>query len=91
CHDRRRISSCRSGEGEDRHVRQVYFVTTDWVEKMVSETEGLDEHTKHKAGFYVKQITAALSPTNFIATNPQLYRETIATRGANLVRGMKML
>ncbi|MBY5312275.1 class I poly(R)-hydroxyalkanoic acid synthase [Rhizobium leguminosarum] len=72
-------------------LRQVYFVTTDWVEKMVSETEGLDEHTKHKAGFYVKQITAALSPTNFIATNPQLYRETIATSGANLVRGMKML
>ncbi len=39
----------------------------------------------------MKQITAALSPTNFIATNPQLYRETIATSGANLVRGMKML
>ncbi|MGO7823109.1 hypothetical protein ACC684_39010, partial [Rhizobium ruizarguesonis] len=34
---------------------------------------------------------AALSPSNFIATNPQLYRETIATSGANLVRGMKML
>ncbi|MGO7668110.1 hypothetical protein ACC697_37995 [Rhizobium ruizarguesonis] len=26
-----------------------------------------------------------------MATNPQLYRETIATSGANLVRGMKML
>ncbi|WP_354541070.1 class I poly(R)-hydroxyalkanoic acid synthase [Rhizobium sp. OAE497] len=72
-------------------LRQVYFITADWAEKMVTQTEGLDEHTKHKAGFYVKQITAALSPTNFVATNPQLYRETIASSGENLVRGMKML
>ncbi|WP_310299023.1 class I poly(R)-hydroxyalkanoic acid synthase [Rhizobium sp. BE258] len=72
-------------------LRQVYFITADWAEKMVTQTEGLDEHTKHKAGFYIKQITAALSPTNFVATNPQLYRETIASSGENLVRGMKML
>ena len=72
-------------------LKQVYFVTADWAEKLVAETEGLDEHTKHKAGFYVKQITAALSPTNFVVTNPQVYRETIATSGENLVRGMKML
>jgi polyhydroxyalkanoate synthase len=72
-------------------LKQAYFVTADWAEKLVTETEGLDEHTRHKAGFYVKQITAALSPTNFVATNPQLYRETIATSGENLVRGMKML
>ncbi len=72
-------------------LKQVYLITADWAEKMVSETEGLDEHTKHKAGFYVKQITAALSPSNFVATNPQLYRETISSSGENLVRGMKML
>jgi polyhydroxyalkanoate synthase len=72
-------------------LRQVYFITADWAEKMVTQTEGLDEHTKHKAGFYIKQITAALSPSNFVATNPQLYRETIASSGENLVRGMKML
>lgn len=72
-------------------LRQVYLITADWAEKIVAETEGLDEHTKHKAGFYVKQITAALSPSNFVATNPQLYRETVATSGENLVRGMQML
>lgn len=72
-------------------LKQAYFVTSDWAEKLVTETEGLDEHTRHKAGFYLKQITAALSPTNFVATNPQLYRETIATSGENLVRGMQML
>jgi polyhydroxyalkanoate synthase len=72
-------------------LRQAYVVTADWAEKLVSQTEGLDEHTRHKAGFYVRQITAALSPSNFVVTNPQVYRETIATSGENLVRGMRML
>jgi polyhydroxyalkanoate synthase len=58
---------------------------------MVEGAEGLDEHTKHKARFYVKQISGALSPSNFLATNPELIRETVKENGANLVRGMTML
>ncbi len=72
-------------------LRQAYLVTADWAEKMVSQAEGLDEHTRHKAAFYVRQITSALSPSNFVTTNPQLYRETVASNGENLVRGMRML
>ncbi|KQS74539.1 poly(3-hydroxyalkanoate) synthetase [Rhizobium sp. Leaf384] len=72
-------------------LRQAYLVLSDWAEKMVTRTDGLDEHTRHKAAFYVRQITDALSPSNFIATNPQLYRETVAANGANLVNGMRML
>ncbi|MET0358544.1 MAG: alpha/beta fold hydrolase, partial [Pararhizobium sp.] len=72
-------------------LRQAYLVLSDWAETMVTRTEGLDEHTRHKAAFYVRQVTEALSPSNFIATNPQLYRETVAANGANLVNGMRML
>ncbi|MCM2399731.1 class I poly(R)-hydroxyalkanoic acid synthase [Rhizobium sp. S153] len=72
-------------------LRQAYVILSDWAEKLVNEAEGLDEHTRHKAAFYVRQITAALSPTNFVVTNPQLYRETVASHGANLVKGMQML
>jgi polyhydroxyalkanoate synthase len=72
-------------------LRQIYSVTGSWAEKLVTEAEGLDDHTRHKAAFYVKQITAALSPANFALTNPEVYRETVATSGANLVAGMKML
>ncbi|HVK90300.1 MAG TPA: alpha/beta fold hydrolase, partial [Mycoplana sp.] len=72
-------------------LRQAYFVTSDWAERMVDDAEGLDEHTRHKAAFYVRQITSAISPSNFVTTNPQLYRETVASNGENLVRGMRML
>nr|WP_246801860.1 MULTISPECIES: poly(3-hydroxyalkanoate) polymerase subunit PhaC [Ensifer] len=71
-------------------IRQAYFVTSDWAERMVEDAEGLDDHTKHKAAFYVRQVSSALSPTNFVTTNPQLYRETVASSGANLVKGMQM-
>ncbi|MGG6893596.1 PHA/PHB synthase family protein [Rhizobium sp. BR 315] len=72
-------------------LKQTYLLTAGWAEKLVGDAEGMDEHTRHKAVFYTKQITAAFSPTNFVVTNPQLYRETIASNAENLVRGMKML
>ena len=72
-------------------LKQVYIITSRWAGDLVTEAEGLDEHTRHKAGFYVRQITNAISPSNFILTNPELFRETVASNGENLVRGMKML
>ncbi len=72
-------------------VKQAYLVTSRWAEAMVEEAEGLDDHTRARAGFYVKQLSSALSPSNFVATNPELLRETMRENGANLVRGMSML
>jgi polyhydroxyalkanoate synthase len=72
-------------------LKQAYLITSRWAEKLVDEAQGLDEHTRHKAEFYVKQLASALSPSNFLATNPELIRTTIKENGANLVRGMKML
>jgi polyhydroxyalkanoate synthase subunit PhaC len=70
-------------------LKQFYLVTTSLADKFVNEAE-LDEHLKHKAAFYAKQIANALSPSNFVVTNPELLRETISSNAENLVRGMKM-
>jgi polyhydroxyalkanoate synthase len=72
-------------------LKQAYLLTTDWAERMVREAEGIDDHTKRKAEFYVKQISNAISPSNFVLTNPELFRETLGSSGENLVRGMRML
>jgi polyhydroxyalkanoate synthase len=72
-------------------LKQAYLLTTDWAERMVREAEGIDEHTRRKAEFYVKQISNAVSPSNFVLTNPELFRETLGSSGENLVRGMQML
>ena len=72
-------------------VMQLYLLTTQWAQDLVRNAEGLDEHTRKKAEFYVLQITNALAPSNFVLTNPEVLRETLASSGDNLVRGMKML
>ncbi|HVX77674.1 MAG TPA: class I poly(R)-hydroxyalkanoic acid synthase [Bradyrhizobium sp.] len=70
---------------------QLYLLTTQWAQDLVRNAEGLDPHTRHKAEFYVQQVTNALAPSNFVLTNPEVLRETLASSGDNLVRGMKML
>jgi polyhydroxyalkanoate synthase len=72
-------------------VMQAYLLTTQWAQDLVRNAEGLDPHTRKKAEFYVAQISNALAPSNFIMTNPELLRTTLASNGDNLVRGMKML
>ena len=72
-------------------LKQAYLVTSRWAKDLVERADGLDDHTRHKASFYVKQVANAISPSNFVLTNPELFRETVASDGENLVRGMKML
>jgi polyhydroxyalkanoate synthase len=72
-------------------LKQAYLATSHWARDLVERADGLDERTRHKARFYVKQLSDAISPSNFILTNPELFRETVATNGENLVRGMRML
>jgi len=72
-------------------VMQAYLLTTEWANDLVKNAEGLDAHTRKKAEFYVQQFANALSPSNFVLTNPEVLRQTVATNGDNLARGMKML
>ena len=72
-------------------VKQAYLVASEWADKMVDDANGIDDHTRAKARFYVKQLSSALSPSNFVPLNPELLRTTFQENGANLVRGMKML
>ena len=72
-------------------LKQAYLLSTTWAQHLVDDAAGLDPHTKQKAEFYVRQIANAISPTNFVLTNPELLRETFNSSGENLVRGMHML
>ncbi|HEY7843040.1 MAG TPA: class I poly(R)-hydroxyalkanoic acid synthase [Bradyrhizobium sp.] len=72
-------------------MMQAYLLTTQWAQDLVRNAEGVDPHTRKKAEFYVNQIANAMAPSNFVLTNPEVLRETLAQNGDNLVRGMKML
>src|SRR4029077_16960570 len=72
-------------------LKQAYLLSTRWAKQLVADAADLDPHTRQKAEFYVRQITNAVSPSNFVLTNPELLRETLLSNADNLVRGMRML
>lgn len=72
-------------------LRQAHAIVTTWAEDLVKRSDDVDAHTRDKARFYLRQITSALSPSNFLATNPELIKETWATSGDNLARGAALL
>ena len=72
-------------------LKQTYLLTSQWANRLVKDTTGVDAHTRQKAEFYVRQFSDAFSPANFVLTNPELLRETVFSNAGNLVRGTRML
>lgn len=72
-------------------IKQSYLLTSHWIEKVVGQTEGLDDETRSKINFMTKQYLSAVSPTNFLFTNPEVLEETLNTKGENLIRGLENL
>jgi polyhydroxyalkanoate synthase len=73
------------------HIKQSYLLTAEWLRQNADETELEDQHTTQKLRFYMRQFVNAMAPTNFAATNPTVLKETMETRGENLIRGLNHL
>jgi polyhydroxyalkanoate synthase len=72
-------------------MKQAYLLTSKWAEDMIDNAATVDQHTRHRAEFYLNQIVSALSPSNFPFTNPEVIRTTVSTNAQNLARGMTQL
>jgi len=72
-------------------IKQSYLITAGHLNGVVSDVQGLDESTQRKVSFFTKQYIDALSPTNFALSNPEVVRETVASKGQNLIKGFDNL
>ena len=72
-------------------VKQTYLLTANWIQATVKGVDGLDPKTAEKVNFYTRQAVDAVSPSNFIATNPKVLKATIDSKGENLIRGLDRL
>ena len=72
-------------------IKQSYLLTSRWMQSTVSGVEGMDKKTADKVDFYTRQFTDALSPSNFVLTNPEVLRTTLESGGENLVKGLENL
>ncbi len=71
-------------------VKQNYLLVSQLM-KQIIETSEIDEKTKNKLSFYSNQYMDAFSPSNFIATNPEVLKLAQETNGQSLVDGFKNL
>ena len=90
-HDRRFMHPAWSENHFLDFTKQSYLIVARWLEKTISNVQGLDEHDKAKAIFYSKQFIDACSPTNFAMLNPEVVEETVHSKGENLLRGLRNL
>ncbi len=72
-------------------IKQSYLLTARWMQNTVREVEGLDDQTAKKVDFYTGQFVDAMAPSNFVMTNPEVLRETLDSKGENLVKGLQNL
>lgn len=71
-------------------LRQTYLMTGNWLQEMVQRTDDeMDPHTARKVNFYMRQFIDAMSPSNFLFTNPEVLKATIDSHGENLLRGLR--
>jgi poly[(R)-3-hydroxyalkanoate] polymerase subunit PhaC len=72
-------------------VKQSYLIASRHIQGAVAGVEGLPEEAQKKVAFFTRQYVDALAPSNFVMTNPQVLRETLASGGQNLVKGLNNL
>jgi polyhydroxyalkanoate synthase len=73
------------------YIKQSYLLAARHIQQAVGQVEGLPPESEKKVAFFTRQYVDALAPSNFLLTNPQVLRETLATGGQNLVRGLANL
>ncbi len=70
-------------------MKQSYLLTSNWLNGLVAEVDGVAPLEKRRVEFFMKMLTDAISPSNFLMSNPAALREAMQTGGESLVRGME--
>ena len=70
-------------------IKQSYLLMSQYARRLVQETEGLDEKTAARAEFFTQLSLDAMSPTNFMNTNPAVLEKVVETKGMSLLHGLK--
>ena len=73
------------------YVKQQYALNARAIRDAVQEVDDLDPVEKRRLEYFSRQIIDMMSPTNFLATNPDALERAVATEGESLIRGLENL
>ena len=72
-------------------IKQSYLLSARYIQDAVKQADGMEPATAQKVDFYSRQFIDAMSPSNFLMTNPEVLRKTAETGGENLIKGLNNL
>lgn len=70
-------------------IYQNFLLTQQWWYNAACDIDGVSEREEHVVSFLSRQILDMISPSNFVATNPEVADLTAREGGMNLVRGFQ--
>ncbi|TAL61983.1 MAG: class I poly(R)-hydroxyalkanoic acid synthase [Legionella sp.] len=68
-----------------------YLLASEHINSLLEGMEYQDKTAAKRLQFFIRQYLDALSPANFLYTNPQIMSETIDSKGKNLLKGLRNL
>jgi polyhydroxyalkanoate synthase len=88
--DRRFSSDAWKGNPVSAFNAASYLLNSKYLMQMAEAVEATP-HQKQKIRFAVQQVVDAMSPANFLATNPEAHQKLIETKGESLTKGLANL
>jgi polyhydroxyalkanoate synthase len=73
------------------YLKQQYLMSAEAITATTKDVEGLSETDHKRLDYFTRQIVDMMSPTNFLATNPDALTRAVETEGESLVKGLENL
>jgi polyhydroxyalkanoate synthase len=73
------------------YLHQTYLLNVRYLKEMVEVLPADDEKAREKMRFLARQVSDAMAPTNFAATNPEFIQLALETKGQSITDGINNL
>ncbi|MBK7901259.1 MAG: class I poly(R)-hydroxyalkanoic acid synthase [Azonexus sp.] len=73
------------------YLHQAYLLNTKYLRDLIDVLPAESDRSRDKMRFLARQITDALAPSNFAATNPEFIKHALETKGQSITNGINNL
>ncbi|WP_371322981.1 class I poly(R)-hydroxyalkanoic acid synthase [Dechloromonas sp. ZY10] len=73
------------------YLHQAYLLNVRYLKDLVETLPAVDDKGREKMRFIARQVSDALAPSNFAATNPEFIKLALETKGQSITDGINNL